>query len=192
MAGPCASMLVALAGQELAIVVQLGPMILVPVELLAALVVPALQLALVALAALVALVGPLVVAAVALHRSLGCLSVALLASVFLRSPVVAADLAASLPDLPPRNKRRKGHEKSIEKQEQNRKKRFKTIPEPPSNSKHYCKHDSKHDCILTTVKAIASSIVWHDDITGQDWSESSKDRPFCNISDHILYIYNYI
>lgn len=91
-------MLVALAGQELAIVVQLGPMILVPVELLAALVVPALQLALVALAALV---GPLVVAAVALHRSLGCLSVALLASVFLRSPVVAADLAASLPDLPP-------------------------------------------------------------------------------------------
>ena len=50
-AGPCASMLVALAGQELAIVVLLGPMILVPVELLAALVVPALQLALVALVA---------------------------------------------------------------------------------------------------------------------------------------------
>lgn len=94
-AGPCA-LLVALAGQEFVIVLMLEAMILAPVELLAALVVPALQLALVALVALVAFVGPLVGAAVPLNRSLGCLS----ASVFLKSPMVA-DLAASLPDLLP-------------------------------------------------------------------------------------------
>ena len=124
MAGPCASMLVALAGQELAIVCAAwaNDTGAGGAACSACGACPATCACCACCA--VALVGPLVVAAVALHRSLGCLSVALLASVFLRSPVVAADLAASLPDLPPRNKRRKGHEKSIEKQEQNRKKRF--------------------------------------------------------------------